>query len=168
MNYFVFPELVTCESFAFPSVLPPFSGTIPNKEGDDEESTETFFLPFRLQDRIQGKRMEIKEVECREPSLVLVGSGGLTQLKCAERQMPALHERQALSENAVRPPMGCVLGFAGDLSRVRLSKKHTLRWDLWYRMCIRECPGEPHQRKGRKQDWAEGKVELQCGPPGGA
>ena len=126
-----------------------------------------FFLPFRLQDRIQGKRMEIKEVECREPSLVLVGSGGLTQLKCAEWQMPALHERQALSENAVRPPMGCVLGFAGDLSRVRLSKKHTLRWDLWYRVCIRECPGEPHQRKGRKQDWAEGEAELQCGPPGG-
>ena len=46
VNYFIFPELVTCESFAFPSVLPPFSGAIPNKEGDDEESTKTFFFTF--------------------------------------------------------------------------------------------------------------------------
>lgn len=34
------------------------------------------FSPFRLQDRIQGKRMEIKVSECRGPSLVLVGPGG--------------------------------------------------------------------------------------------
>lgn len=34
-------------------------------------------------------------------------------------------------------------------------------------MCVRECLGETHQRKARKQDEARGEVELQCGPLGG-
>lgn len=48
------------------------------KEGDDDESTKTLFYLFR--GNIQGKRMEIKEIECGQPSLVLVGSGRQTQL----------------------------------------------------------------------------------------
>ena len=52
--------------------------------------------------------MEIKETECRGPSLVLVGLGRLTQLtKC--REMPTLFKRLTLSNNAVGPWMECVL-----------------------------------------------------------
>lgn len=59
----------------FPSILPPFSSTVTKKK-EMMMNKVKLFSPFRLQDRIQGKRMEIKVSECRGPSLVPVGPGG--------------------------------------------------------------------------------------------
>lgn len=61
----------------FPSILSPFSNITTRKEGDDDESAKTFyfilfFYLLRLQDRIQNKRLEIKEIACRQPCVVLV------------------------------------------------------------------------------------------------
>lgn len=40
-------------------------------------------------------------------------------------------------------------------------RKQTLKWRLACRELVRECPQDQDlRRKGRKQDWAEGKVQL--------
>ena len=43
------------------------------------------------------------------------------------------------------------------VSLVRVPRKQTLRWRLAGRKFISIC-----EKKGRKQDWAEGEVEKQC------